>query len=52
VGGQPFYVGRGYASTVVSDGTLYLRINDDMLSDNQGSLTIVVTVVKFEEEGE
>jgi hypothetical protein len=49
-GEQPFYVGRYYASTAVSDGTLYLRINDDILGDNQGFLTIVVTVEKFEEE--
>ena len=51
-GGQPFYVGRRYVSTAVSDGTLYLRINDDMLSDNQGFLTVVITVEKFEEEKE
>jgi len=48
--GQPFYVSRYYVSTAVSDGTLYLRINDDLLGDNQGFLTIVVTVEKFEKE--
>ena len=49
-GGQPFYVGRYYVSTTVSDGTLYLRINDDLLGDNQGFLTVVVTVERFERE--
>jgi hypothetical protein len=49
-GGQPFYVGRRYVSTAVSDGTLYLRINDDILSDNQGALTVLVTVEKPEQK--
>ena len=49
-GGQPFYVGSRYASTAVSDGTLYLRVNDDILGDNEGFLTITVTVEEFEEE--
>jgi hypothetical protein len=48
--GQPFYVGRRYVSTAVSDGTLYLRINDDILGDNQGALTVVVTVEKPEQK--
>jgi hypothetical protein len=43
-------VGRRHTSTAVSDGTLYLRINDDILGDNEGSLTITVTVEKFERE--
>lgn len=48
--GGPFYVGRRYTSIAGSDGTLYLRINDDILSDNRGFLTIAVTVEKPKEE--
>lgn len=50
--GQPFYVGRRYRSTAGSDGVLYLRINDDILNDNKGSLIVTITVEEFEEEGE
>jgi hypothetical protein len=48
--GQPFYVGRRYVSMAVSDGTLYLRINDDILSDNRGALAVVVTVEEPEQK--
>ena len=42
--GRPFIVGRG--GTFYADGTglLYLRINDDILSDNEGYLTVEITV--------
>ena len=43
--GQPFYVGRGRSGQVDRDGLLYLRIDDDLLGDNVGSLTIEVTVI-------
>jgi hypothetical protein len=49
-GGQPFYVGKHHVSTAGSDGTLYLRINDDIVSDNKGYLTVTVTVEKPEGE--
>ncbi len=43
--GKPFYVGRGTSGRADSNGLLYLRIDDDLLGDNQGVLTIDVTVV-------
>ena len=43
--GQPFYVGRGMGGSVDRNGLLYLRIDDDLLGDNVGSLTIRVTVI-------
>lgn len=57
--GIPFVVGS--ATTVSaydwqtrdggqSDGFLYLRINDDVLSDNKGSVTVAVTVNKSKDE--
>jgi hypothetical protein len=42
--GRPFYVGRGTSGSVDHNGLLYLRIDDDLLGDNVGSLTIEVTV--------
>jgi len=41
--GVIFYVGRGASYLATQPGFLYLRINDDLLGDNVGSLT-----VKFE----
>jgi len=43
--GRPFYVGRGLWSQAETNGLLYLRIDDDLLGDNVGSVTINVTVV-------
>ncbi len=42
--GPPFYVGR--RATVRSDATglLYLRINDDVVTDNDGYVTVEITV--------
>ncbi|MCD6287152.1 MAG: hypothetical protein J7M39_14685 [Anaerolineae bacterium] len=42
--GPPFIVGRG--RTVVADraGTLYFRINDDILSDNEGYVTVELQI--------
>lgn len=42
--GRPFIVGRGGTFYAERAGTLYLRINDDILSDNEGYVTVEVTV--------
>lgn len=42
--GQEFYVGRGTTWYVDAPGRLMLRINDDLLGDNVGQLTIQVGV--------
>jgi hypothetical protein len=54
MGGAPFVVGRNnWGTTAASwssssrgpeEGPLYLRINDDILSDNRGSVVVKVTV--------
>jgi hypothetical protein len=46
--GEPFYIGRRYSAHVRENGTLYLRINDDLLGDNEGYVTVRVTVVEPE----
>jgi hypothetical protein len=48
--GRPFYVGRG--TTVLTEvlGPLYLRINDDIVTDNDGYVTVEVTVLPPEED--
>lgn len=47
--GPPFYVGaRAYLSADRS-GLLYFRINDDVLSDNDGYVTVAVDVTPVEE---
>jgi hypothetical protein len=43
--GQAFYVGRGTSDQVERNGLLYLRIDDDLLGDNKGHVTIEVTVI-------
>lgn len=43
--GEPFIVGRWTRQTVNNEGTLYLRINDDILGDNKGSMLVDVTIV-------
>jgi hypothetical protein len=45
-GGDPFYVGRRLTRRVDRDGTLYLRIDDDILSDNDGFVTVEVTLTE------
>lgn len=42
--GNPFIIGRG--RTIVADrgGLLYLRINDDVLTDNEGYVAVEVNV--------
>ncbi len=42
--GRPFYVGRGGDWPVNRSGKLYLRIDDDILSDNDGWVAVEVTV--------
>lgn len=48
--GKPFYVGRGITTQVDTFGPLYLRINDDIVTDNDGYMTIEVTVMPPEED--
>jgi hypothetical protein len=47
--GEPFVVGRGQTRSVGQYGLLYLRINDDILSDNEGYVTVEVAVVREDE---
>ena len=42
--GDPIYVGRRMTQRVDRDGTLYLRIDDDVLSDNDGFVTVEVSL--------
>ena len=42
--GRPFYVGSRYISDAAQPGFLYLRINDDLLGDNEGVLTAEIAV--------
>jgi hypothetical protein len=44
--GEPFYVGRRMTRRIDRDGTLYLRIDDDMLSDNDGYVTVEVSITE------
>jgi hypothetical protein len=46
--GAPFYVGERLVWLAERDGLLYLRIDDDILSDNDGSVTLEVTVTSGE----
>ncbi len=48
-GGYPFVVGRGGTFVADQHGFLYLRINDDILSDNEGYVTVEVHVTPAEE---
>jgi hypothetical protein len=47
--GDPFYVGRKKTHRVKREGLLYLRIDDDILSDNEGYVTVQVTVTGQED---
>ena len=42
--GEPFYVGRRVTWGAERDGLLYLRIDDDILSDNDGWMAVEVSV--------
>jgi molecular chaperone DnaK len=44
--GAPFFVGLSQLIEAPIDGTLYLRINDAILGDNDGVLTVQVTVTE------
>jgi hypothetical protein len=42
--GDTFYVGAGYSFRARQAGQLYLRIDDDILSDNKGKVRVQVSV--------
>jgi hypothetical protein len=42
--GEPFYVGQRVTWGAGQDGLLYLRIDDDILSDNDGWVAVEVSV--------
>ncbi|MGC9468093.1 MAG: hypothetical protein ACP5HS_05850 [Anaerolineae bacterium] len=42
--GDPFMVGRGRTVVAGRGGLLYFRINDDILTDNEGFVTVEYTV--------
>ncbi len=42
--GTPFYVGRQAIIRSGTTGLLYLRINDDIVTDNDGFVTVEITV--------
>ncbi|MFC1974820.1 hypothetical protein ACFLXQ_00300 [Chloroflexota bacterium] len=44
--GRPFFVGRYTTQWIDEEGTLYLRIDDDILSDNEGYMAVEVTVTQ------
>jgi hypothetical protein len=48
--GSPFLVGRGTTRRASERGTLYLRINDDKLTDNEGWVAAEVRVETPEAE--
>lgn len=43
--GSKFYVGRDMRITANESGILYMRINDDILSDNDGMVVVEVNVI-------
>ena len=47
--GKPFLVGRRTVWHAQQPGTLYLRINDDMLGDNKGWVAVDIEVTHEEE---
>jgi hypothetical protein len=44
--GGPLVVGRGRALVADREGLLYFRINDDILSDNEGHVAVEIKVEK------
>ena len=49
VAGQPFYVGRRSTHFASAPGLLYLRINDDLLGDNEGQLAVEIEIMPSSE---
>ena len=47
--GRPFLVGKGADLRAQEHGILYLRINDDILSDNDGWVAVQIDVTETEE---
>lgn len=47
--GASFYVGNHARQTVQRDGLLFLRINDDVLTDNDGLVKVEIGVERLEE---
>jgi hypothetical protein len=47
--GELFYVGERLRWRAECDGFLYLRIDDDILSDNEGYVTVEIQVIPAEE---
>jgi hypothetical protein len=50
--GELFYVGRSTLWRATNNGQIYLRIDDDILSDNEGFVEIQITVVPAEENSQ
>ncbi|MEZ4673614.1 MAG: hypothetical protein R2932_05130 [Caldilineaceae bacterium] len=48
--GTPFLVGDHLTQRIDQEGALYLRINDDILSDNKGSVLVDVTITPADPE--
>ena len=46
--GEPFYIGAETTGIAMQAGMLYLRINDDILSDNRGKLVVDLDVQRAE----
>lgn len=46
--GRPFVIGKGGVTVADREGLLYLRINDDILSDNVGYVEVELTVTPYE----
>jgi hypothetical protein len=44
--GEPFYVGARTTVYVDRSGYLFLRINDDLLGDNVGTMTVEIDVIR------
>jgi hypothetical protein len=44
--GTAFYVGAGVTNYVERPGFLFLRINDDLLGDNEGDLTVEIAITR------
>ncbi len=48
--GAPFLVGERWSRVVDREGMLYLRINDDLLGDNDGYVLVDVEIAETEED--
>ncbi len=47
--GTPFRIGQQISTVAKQNGLLYLRINDDILSDNRGSVLVELSVTPSEQ---